>query len=136
MANDDADKAPWTIKSVDVGVRKMAVKCALHRGETMAEWLARAVRAQANVEAGDQVIPPSQPDSPPMVGLNGQSRHPLGMTDLAETMRAAAMMAEASGVPAPKTAARHAFAILTATLREARGLPPVRRRERQRLIEG
>lgn len=88
------------------------------------------------MEAGDQVIPPGQPGNPPMVGLAGQTRQTLGMTDLAETMRAAASMAEASGVPAPKTAARHAFAILTATLREARGLPPVRRRERALLIEG
>ena len=56
--NPDSDKASWTIKSVPVEARKLAVACATKQGETMAEWLARAVRNQSKIEAGERVLPP------------------------------------------------------------------------------
>ncbi len=56
--NPDGDKASWTIKSVPVETRKLAVACAARQGVTMSEWLARAVRNQANLEAGDRILPP------------------------------------------------------------------------------
>ena len=52
-ANEDADKASWTIKSVPVETRKLAVACASRAGETMAEWLVKAVRNQADIEAAN-----------------------------------------------------------------------------------
>ena len=50
QANLEEDKASWTIKSVPVETRKLAVACAAKQGQTMAEWLAKAVRTQANLE--------------------------------------------------------------------------------------
>ena len=41
QANLEEDKASWTIKSVPVETRKLAVACAAKQGQTMAEWLAR-----------------------------------------------------------------------------------------------
>jgi hypothetical protein len=42
--------AHWQIKSVPVEIRKLAAACAARRGETMAVWVARAVRIQAMLE--------------------------------------------------------------------------------------
>ena len=46
LATQANDKAPWTIKSVPVETRKLAVASATKQGVTMAEWLAR-FRAQS-----------------------------------------------------------------------------------------
>ena len=59
QANLEEDKASWTIKSVPVETRKLAVACAAKQGQTMAEWLAKAVRTQANLEEGERVLPPA-----------------------------------------------------------------------------
>jgi hypothetical protein len=50
-------------------------------------------------------------------------------------MHAARAVADAAGLPVPKTAARHAFALLSAELRRARGLPPLAPRRRRLLID-
>lgn len=128
------DKAAWTIKSVPVEVRKLAVACAAKQGETMAEWLTRAVRNQANLEAGERVLPPARTasglpavrsTSTPDTGL------PVDMTELADLMQAALAVSQAADVPMPKTTARHALMLVTAQLRSARGLPPKRLRQTQ-----
>lgn len=130
MANlaNDTDKASWTIKSVPVETRKLAVACAAKAGENMAEWLARAVRNQAKLEAGERVIPPSRPvTNGAMVPV--PFAMPVDLGELAELMTAAQAVAEAAGVPIPKATARHALALTTAQLRAARGLPPKRSRQ-------
>jgi hypothetical protein len=48
----------------------------------------------------------------------------MSMLQLREAMKATAAISMASGVPLPKTAARHCYAMLTKRLRNARGLPP------------
>jgi len=123
------DKAAWTIKSVPVATRKLAVACAGRADVTMAEWLDRAVRNQANLEAGERVLPPAPR---PAAGLPAVVPGPAVLVDLgglADLMHAAHEVAEAAGVPMPKVTARHALALATAQLRAARGLPPTRPRQ-------
>lgn len=127
--NPDADKASWTVKSVPVETRKLAVACATKQGETMAEWLGRAVRNQANLEAGERILPPlpRQTASLPVPVLG--SAGPVDLEVLADLMQAAQAVAAAADVAIPKATARHALALVTAQLRAARGLPPKTRRQ-------
>lgn len=108
------DKAPVTIKSMDQAAWETAKRSAAKAGETMAEWLARAIRQLAALEEGDRETPPGQPSKPPAPGLP--------VAELEGLMRAAAALADASGVPVPKRTARHAYALVSAQLRAARGL--------------
>jgi hypothetical protein len=77
--------------------------CAYRRGETQAEWLARAVETQARIEAGGEPAP----------------REALDLMELRRIMEAACALAESSGVALPKTAARHWYALLTQRLHDA-----------------
>ena len=145
MADEAAVTASWTIKAVPVDVRKRAVACAAKQGQTMAEWLARAVATQANLEAGDRILPPLVPGldaaprhlppgdrfAMPAESLPAPREHPAaaaapvvgGMAELAELMRVTVEVGRAGGVAVPKTVARQAFALVGEQLRAARGLP-------------
>jgi len=129
QANLEEDKASWTIKSVPVETRKLAVACAAKQGQTMAEWLAKAVRTQANLEAGERVLPPA-PRPGDALAAWAPVPSVIGLGGLADLMQAAREIAEAAGVPIPKATARHALALTTAQLRAARGLPPKQTRPR------
>jgi hypothetical protein len=129
VENQDDDKTAWTIKSVPVATRKLAVACAIKRDVTMGEWLVPAVRNQANLEAGELVIPPPNPTQS-LPSPSGSVTTDL--SSLAELMRAAQALAEAAGVSVPKATARHALALTSAQLRQARGLPPKRIRQTDR----
>lgn len=127
--NPDGDKASWTVKSVSVETRKLAVACAAKQGQTMAEWLARAVRNQANLEAGERVMPPAaRRAGVDLVHVPGPALA-MDLGELADLMQATQAVAEAAGVPIAKATARHALALVTAQLRAARGLPPKRQRQ-------
>ena len=127
-ANEDADKASWTIKSVPVETRKLAVACASRAGETMAEWLVKAVRNQANLEAGERVLPPAR-SAASLPARPAYALPPPDLGELAGLMDAARTIAAAADVPIPKATARHALALMQAQLRAARGLPPLARRQ-------
>jgi hypothetical protein len=131
MADEESDKAAWTIKSVPIETRKLAVACATKQGDTMAAWLVKAVRNQANLEAGERVLPPANQVNLPAVRLPALTDPAVtvDMGELAELMQAAQAVAQAAGVPIPKATARHAIALTTAQLRAARGLPPKRPRQ-------
>jgi hypothetical protein len=126
-ANPEADKAAWTIKSVPVETRKLAVACATKAGLTMAEWLTLAVRDRANREAGNRVLPPlAAPGAGRALAPLAAPAGPLvptidmaGLTGLLGTVQA---MATAADVPVPRATARHGLALATAQLRAARGL--------------
>lgn len=129
--NPEADRAAWTIKSVPVETRKLAVACATKQGVTMAEWLDRAVRNQATLEAGERVLPPvPRAASVPALARPLQPVQHVGLGELAGLMQAAQAVAAAAGVAIPKATARHALALTTAQLRSARGLPPKQTRTR------
>ena len=128
----DGGKAAWTIKSVPVETRKLAVACAAKTGEPMAVWIDRAVRNQANLEAGTRVIPPMT------IPVTGQGRAVavgkgmaiaaspipnLDMAGLSGLLTAVQAMAAASGTPIPRATTKHALALVRDQLRAARGLP-------------
>jgi hypothetical protein len=125
---DEKAAAPWTIKSVKVETRKLAVDSAMKQGITMAEWLDRAVRNQANLDKGNQVIPPGQtgqtlarPDPVQLPTPTGKL--PMDLAGLADALRAVAALTEAAAMPVPKALAREAAGLLRQQIREARGLP-------------
>lgn len=128
------DKAPMTVKAMPVRARQRALKAAAKQDQSMAEWLTRAIDQLADREEGaretfpDEAVKPGKP--PALAELSSQVVIPPGfLTDLIEVMRAAEATAVAAGVPVPKAVARHSYAILTARLRQVRGLPPVKPRQ-------
>ena len=123
--NQDSDKAAWTIKSMDVETRKLAVACAAKAGEQMATWLERAVRNQAKLEAGQRVFPPARPNSPTTTTPAIYEPPAPELGGLAALMEQARALAGQTEVPISKTAVKHALALMTAQLRAARGLPPL-----------
>lgn len=129
--NHSDDKAAWTIKSVSVETRKLAVACASKQDMTMAEWLDRAVRNQANLEAGERILPPAPRPAglPAPVPLGSMAAVDMG--ELADLMMAVQAVAKAADVPIAKATAKHALALMTGQLRAARGLPPLARRQTQ-----
>jgi hypothetical protein len=64
MDKPEAEKATVTIKAIETEAWEMAKRAATKRGETQGEWVSRACRAQANLEAGDGVMQPGKPDNP------------------------------------------------------------------------
>lgn len=116
--NQRADKANWTIKDFPVTTRKTAVDCAKRLDLSVAAWLAGAVRNQASHDGGALVLPPDQ-----------RANHPANPESSRDPFARLAALA-AAGLPVPRDVRGHAFAILRDELRAARGIPPVRRRER------
>ena len=116
---DETDEAlgPWTIKSVPPAVRKRVVACAKKRSETVAVWLARAVTAQADLEDGAVVSPPTAVPMPSPILPRSH------LSEVADMLRAAVAVSEASGVRLPERTARHAFEVLDNELQAVRGLP-------------
>jgi hypothetical protein len=114
----DAAEVRWTVRGVPKRYRDAAAEAADRAKLPIGAWLCRAIDQAVQAErvplevtapAGAVVAPP----------------RPAGVGELAELMRAAQAMAEATGVPIPKAAARHAVALMTGELRAARGLPPL-----------
>lgn len=125
---DEPERAPWTVKSVNVETRKLAVASATKEGVTMAEWLDRAVRNQADLDKGNQIIPPGQPKQSvarfaPAQPPDGTGKPAMDLSGLADALRAVATIAGAAAMPVPKSLAREALALLRQQIREARGLP-------------
>ena len=128
------DKAPMTVKAMPVRVRQRALKAAAKQGQSMAEWLTRAIDQLADREEGERETFPDEAGKPGKLPALPSQPSPVViptsfLTDLIDAMRAAEAVAAASGVPVPKATAHHAFAILTNHLRKARGLPPVKPRQ-------
>lgn len=146
MSDEAPAKAPMHIKSVPVATRRLMLGLATKQGQTLAEWLAQTVDLAARMQAGERVLPPLVPGQPGRPGQTlgqtlgqafGQTPGQPGTTapavvnargfaELAVALRAARELADAAGVPVPRSLARHALALLAAQLREARGLPPRR----------
>jgi hypothetical protein len=133
METDD-DKAAMTVKGMPVRARQRALKAANKQGQSMAEWLTRAIDQLADREEGARETFPDEranrANPPAIVGAVSPAVIPPGfLSDLTEAMGAAKGIADAAGVPVPKATARHAFAILTDHLRLVRGLGPVKPRQ-------
>lgn len=143
MATPDAETTTVNLKSMPVSVWNRAKNCANRQGETLAEWLTRAITQLADreesapretVQGGQDSRRDSQPDRP-------RAQAPeLAPTDLEALVRAMTMAAESSGVPIPKATGQHVLAVGAAHLRAARGLPAPKprapRTRRQQVLEG
>lgn len=133
-ANETDERAPWTIKSVRVETRDLAVRSARAQGVTMGEWMDRAVPRQAEADKGNQVIPPGQPGQSltllnPMPERETMGK-PVDSAGLESLANMAMMLGKGADMPGIKGAARDAAALLRDKLREARGMPPRRPRGR------
>lgn len=118
-------KAPWTIKAMDIETRRMATTCAQKQGLTVAEWLDRAVRTQAQVDEGNRIEMPSagggrsgkvyfevSADQPARLDLGGFNA--TGAT-------LAAM--EGAGIKVPRSITRELFRGMRNALLAEQGLP-------------
>ena len=136
----DAEHAPFTVKAFSVEAREVARKAAYKQGEHMGVWLERAVRNQAEREAGERVLPPVKPGQSvtpfDLVKPTQEMGKPLDLAGLATALQAVATVHEAAGLPVPKVLARNASALLLAQLRAARGLPVKPRRLIGQTVEG
>ena len=119
IASDAADLR-WTVRGVPKRYRDVASEAAVRADLSIGAWLCRAIdqAVQAEHEPID-VIPPAA------AAARSSSPATASMGELAELMRAAQALAEATAVPIPKAAARHAVALMTGQLRAARGLAPL-----------
>ena len=113
----DRDNPPTTIinvKAVPAEAWEAAKRAANRRGQTMGEWLGNACTQQANREAGDGIIQPTEPyrtvHNPPALAV-----------DLREVAAVISAMA-AANLPVQKRVAREVNALLYRQLISA--LPP------------
>ena len=116
----EATRLPMTIKSVAVDTRLWMVNEAAKHGLTMAQWLDRVRATGGKPPEQPMVIPPNQPLMP-----RADPREAL-----ADAMAAAQVVETLAraGVAMDATAMRGALSLISARLREARGLPPTRPR--------
>jgi hypothetical protein len=106
------ERASVTVKGMSRETWDRARAGCQRNDEPMHEWLGRAISQLADrEEAAPRIVPPGRPEAPQTPPL------------------------DAAGLQALKTAARHAFALLSAELRRARGLPPLAPRRRRLLID-
>lgn len=127
---DDSESAvdkvgPWTIKAVATATRDAVTNAARREGLTVGQWLERRVAEWERAGSPVQVASPSPAP-------------PVNMGDLARAMEAARAMAHDAQVPVPPQLARDGLNMIRASIRQARGLPPTRRRDKpvQAAIEG
>jgi hypothetical protein len=114
----DAAEVRWTVRGVPKRYRDAAAEAAARADLSVGAWLCRAIEQAVQAER-------TPIDVLPAAGAAAPSPRPAaaGVGELAELMRAAQAMAEATGVSIPKATARHAVALMTGELRAARGLP-------------
>jgi hypothetical protein len=126
------DKAPMTIRSVPRATRETIIACAKRRDQTVAEWLVDAVTVVAGMQAGDRIDPAMFDPAVPCLTPRSEclpDRQTLVLDDVHAVLAALSAVSAATGMPIPKTAARHCYALLTAHVRAARGLPPLAPRQ-------
>lgn len=141
------ERGPWTIKSVHVETRKSAVASAAKLGLTIGEWLERAARAQVMIDQNNAVLPPAIARSQVfMTGFSGMTpptvvtkpvidlAHMVALLKTSEQLYdvAQALGAMPSGPARTEVAATLRFAskALNDAMRQARGAPPLKVRDR------
>jgi hypothetical protein len=119
------ETAPMTIKAVPIAARKRAVEAAGRQDETMGEWMTRAITRQAEMEAGNAVLPPAirQPGPEP-----DPAPPPLDLAGLGAALGAITGAYQAAGHKPPLALAREAKGLLEDHIRCLRGKPPRRQR--------
>ena len=125
MSDTDADRAQWSIKGLEIEARDIAIRAAKKRGVQIAAWIAPAIRNQANLEAGELVILPSdrlvvQPASPAEV---------VAMLQASAAFMQAGAAARAAGIAINARAISRAATAGEAVLRRYQGLLPIAERK-------
>jgi hypothetical protein len=116
----DAAEVRWTVRGVPKRYRDAASEAAARADLSVGAWLCRAIEQAVQAERAPIDALPAVVAAAPVLRPAA-----AGVGELAELMRAAQAMAEATGVSIPKATARHAVALMTGELRAARGLPPL-----------
>ena len=131
--NQEADaKSAFMIKSFPVALRERVTAAAGKRGETNGEWVARAARNQLQLEAGEPLVPPG------LFGPPAPARPITSTADVIALLRLSLELGEAGVQPPRKRSApglptrlrSQALALVSERIREARGLLPLKPRER------
>lgn len=119
---DDAGRVTINVKSVSSYAWDRARAAATRQGETMGEWLSRAVTQLTDREASAaRELPPARPR--PDLGQINPMPVPLAAADLADLMRSMSALAAASGTLPLKASVRLAYGLADALVRDAHGLP-------------
>lgn len=154
QANIIEDRAPWTIKSVHVETRKLAVACAAKEGLTIGQWLERATRGQAETDKGNAILPAAFTTSAPsgstlpMVSPKSRTDAPADndasvvlerLLDVLDKVKHVMHHATVVELSMPKkmdaeieATTRLAIAMARTMMRQARGLPEPKPRDRSR----
>lgn len=104
IMDDQADRAPWTIKGITPETRQVAKDAANRAGLSVGEWLAGAVRRQADQDRGNAILPPGKPGQTnrqtekalALVGDRQEPRATLDLVELADPLRATVKTAQAA----------------------------------------
>lgn len=120
---DVADRVTINVKAMSAHAWDRARAAATRQGETMGEWLSRAVTQLADREASAaRELPPLAKPGPDLGRINPMPS-PLAAADLADLMRSMGALAAASGTMPPKASVRLAYGLADALVRDAHGLP-------------
>lgn len=123
MDNPSDDRVTINVKSVSAKSWERAKVAANKQGQTMGEWLSRAINQLANNEAGPRELPAlPAANFRPETGNPGPSAA-MSAGDLADMMRGLAALATASGTPPAKADIRRAYGLADDLVRDARGMP-------------
>ena len=114
----DATAKPWTIKAIPLETRNAAISAAEREGQTIGEWLTRAIRSQAQSD--------HQRDRAPAV-VTPASDLKSDLNDIERMVALAAQLATATGAPPPKGVSRAAYGLLRDRLERIKGPGPTRR---------
>jgi hypothetical protein len=115
MANPGEETTIINVKSVSAAAWEKAKKAATKQGETLGEWLSRAITQVADREAEQpRELPPVKPSRPGT----------MPASEVSHMMQAMAALAAATGRPPPKAITARAYRLADDLFRSEMGLPP------------
>src|SRR5579864_6000192 len=113
---NQSERGPLTIKNFSVETRKLAVAHAANRGESMAEWVARAIQTQAALESRDAILPPAESVPALIASPRPAASDPAGL------VRLAVEWSRADQAQLPRALVDQVDRLLRDEVRAARGL--------------
>lgn len=115
----DPGAKPWTVKGIPAEARNAAIAAAEREGQTIGEWLTRAIRSQVQSDHGRERAPAVvRPEADPQAELGEIERLVLLTTQLAS----------ATGAPPPKGVTRLQYGLLRDRLQRIKGPGPTGKR--------
>jgi hypothetical protein len=105
---------PWTVKGISPEDRNAAIAAAEREGQTIGEYLSRAIRAQ--VQADRQ-----RDRAPALVGPQSVPQSDHALAAIERMIAAARSLSDAAGEPPPKQVQRLAYGLLRDQMRAMKG---------------